>query len=284
MDAAVLLAPSVCVAEQITVNFLAVITFVDDSYCQCIPNEGDLVGDTLWGSYTYDTDSLDLDPASSRGLYGYRSAPYGIEIHHELYSWGSNPVDPSLWIEVQDSTAWDRYDVEGWKNLPDPIYPGPTQLITITLFDFAGNAISSDTLPNVPPNLDDWPDATSLNVYGPGGVYAIYSGFIWMGFGNPPTGVQRAAASAVFLGQNRPNPFSESTSIYYDLPAPASARITIYDVRGRRVAEFVTPRQSSGFVTWNGQDEAGRKVASGIYLYRVEAGGFSQTRKMVILR
>jgi DNA-binding beta-propeller fold protein YncE len=92
------------------------------------------------------------------------------------------------------------------------------------------------------------------------------------------------AGAFVLLNQNRPNPFSESTTFQYQLPHPAIAMITIYDIRGRRVTRIVTAVQAHGAITWNGLDDSGRKVASGIYFYRLQAGGFSQTKKMAILK
>jgi hypothetical protein len=63
-------------------------------------------------------------------------------------------------------------------------------------------------------------------------------------------------------------------------------RVTIYNIRGQRVARLRRSFQPAGrqTITWDGLDDKGRKVASGVYFYRVEAGGFTQARKMVILR
>lgn len=91
------------------------------------------------------------------------------------------------------------------------------------------------------------------------------------------------------LGQNRPNPFNPSTTIDYRLPAGTEAipvRLTVYDLRGREVIRLVEATQAGGFysVQWDGSDREGRKVASGVYFYRLEAGGRSTVRKMVILK
>ncbi len=91
------------------------------------------------------------------------------------------------------------------------------------------------------------------------------------------------------LGQNRPNPFNPSTTIDYRLPAGTEAmpvRLTVYDLRGREVIRLVEATQAGGFysVQWDGSDREGRRVASGVYFYRLEAGGRSTVRKMVILK
>jgi len=281
------LLPSVSHADQITVNFLAIISDVDDKYCQCIPDANEMPGDTLWGSYTYDSDTPDSEPDPKDGFYPHTTSPFGIEVHHKLYSWGSDSTNVNFWVGLRDSSGTllhDYYELWGYDNLPDPFVTVPTQLIYMDLRDYSGNAISSDTLPSVPPNLDDWPDYKGLIIYGPDYDYIIYSDLIWVGFGNPPTGVQPVAPSAVFLSQNHPNPFSSSTAIHYDLPVAARATITVYDVKGRHVASIHALSSQQGTVYWNGRDENGRKMPSGLYFYRLEADGLSQTRKMVVLR
>lgn len=89
------------------------------------------------------------------------------------------------------------------------------------------------------------------------------------------------------LYQNVPNPFNPVTAIQYDVPARGGwVTLRIYDVSGRLLATLVDGEETAGVkrVTWNGTDTRGRKVASGIYFYRLEAPGFMQTRKMVLVQ
>lgn len=83
------------------------------------------------------------------------------------------------------------------------------------------------------------------------------------------------------LSQNFPNPFNPSTIIRYQVPAAGEVRLAVYDLLGREVAVLVHERQSAGRYTVR-VDEGG--LASGVYLYRLTAGGFSRTRKMILLR
>jgi glucuronoarabinoxylan endo-1,4-beta-xylanase len=85
------------------------------------------------------------------------------------------------------------------------------------------------------------------------------------------------------LEQNYPNPFSAFTDIPYDLNEGCDIKVTIYDILGRVVRKFDVGQQSVGShnVTWNGFNDFGQKVASGIYFYRLEASGESQVKKMV---
>ena len=89
------------------------------------------------------------------------------------------------------------------------------------------------------------------------------------------------------LYQNVPNPFNPTTSIRYDVPA-AGGRVTlrVYDVSGRLVRTLVDGVQPPGdhTATWNGRNDHGNGVATGVYFYRMTAPGFETTRKMILLQ
>jgi tetratricopeptide (TPR) repeat protein len=88
------------------------------------------------------------------------------------------------------------------------------------------------------------------------------------------------------LYPNYPNPFNAYTSIMYDLPEDSRVSMKIYNVLGQRVETLVNEGQRAGNYTvlWDGRNGVGTEVASGIYFIRLEAGAFSRTRKMVLLR
>ena len=88
------------------------------------------------------------------------------------------------------------------------------------------------------------------------------------------------------LSQNYPNPFNPSTKFRYALPEGRNVKVIVYDLNGRRVAELVNNYQNAGTyeVTWNGKNDSGIQVASGTYIYSIEAGTFTQVRKMVLLK
>ena len=96
-----------------------------------------------------------------------------------------------------------------------------------------------------------------------------------------------AIPKRVALHQNSPNPFNPTTVIRYDVPdGGAHVTLQIYDVRGQLVRTLVdgnvTPGKRS--VTWDGKDGRGGQVATGIYFYRLRAGGKTFTKKMVFLK
>ncbi len=88
------------------------------------------------------------------------------------------------------------------------------------------------------------------------------------------------------LHQNHPNPFNPSTTISFSLRDRGIVSLAVYDVAGRLVRVLIDDVMEAGprDVTWDGRDNAGRVVASGVYFYRLEAGNFTETKKMVLLR
>lgn len=88
------------------------------------------------------------------------------------------------------------------------------------------------------------------------------------------------------LDQNAPNPFNPSTVIRYQLAEAGKVRLAIYNLLGQEVRVLVNERMEAGAftVTWNGTDALARRVASGVYLYRMQAGDFSAVRRMVLLK
>jgi hypothetical protein len=91
---------------------------------------------------------------------------------------------------------------------------------------------------------------------------------------------------AYALEQNFPNPFNPTTRIAYALPQGSRVTLKIYDVLGREVTTLVNEQQSAGFksVEWNSTNASGEGVPSGVYFYRIQAGSFSQTKKLLLLK
>ncbi|MCK4417889.1 MAG: T9SS type A sorting domain-containing protein [Candidatus Latescibacteria bacterium] len=88
------------------------------------------------------------------------------------------------------------------------------------------------------------------------------------------------------LSQNYPNPFNSSTAITYSLPEVSHVRLVIYNGSGRTVRTLVDEVLRAGFyqVIWDAKDDMGWSVASGVYLYRLEAGDFAAARKMALVQ
>ena len=99
----------------------------------------------------------------------------------------------------------------------------------------------------------------------------------------PATSVAEAvrAPGQFSLRQNYPNPFNPSTTIKYELPKASMVRLSVYDILGREVAVLVDEMKNAG--TYEVKFERSG-LSSGVYFYRIEAGPFVQTRKLLLIR
>lgn len=110
------------------------------------------------------------------------------------------------------------------------------------------------------------------------GFFEVYGGLGVDRFGQPSLQFE--------LNTNFPNPFNPATTISYSLPKLSPVKLTIYNTSGQIVYNLVDDFQSPGLhqVHWNGQNESGEILPSGIYYYRLHAGEFVATRKMIFLK
>lgn len=88
------------------------------------------------------------------------------------------------------------------------------------------------------------------------------------------------------LLQNYPNPFNTETVITFALPHSSNVIIEIFNILGQKVRDLVDERVSAGYkkVVWDGRGNAGKQVASGVYLYRLKAGSFTEAKRMILLK
>jgi hypothetical protein len=107
----------------------------------------------------------------------------------------------------------------------------------------------------------------------------------------PPPVFDRPSTSSTLpkefaLEQNSPNPFNPSTAIRYSIPEPAKVELRIYNILGQAVKTLVDEEQLPGFYqeVWDGTDERGKNLSSGIYLYQIRAGDKVQTKKMQLIK
>ncbi len=105
----------------------------------------------------------------------------------------------------------------------------------------------------------------------------------------PANGTSDVAVIPVRAGvlrQNAPNPFNPRTTIAFDLPSSSHVTVAIFDVAGRRVCTLVDELRSAGrhSVVWNGTDDEGRLLSSGVYFCRMATGSFRESRRMTLLK
>ena len=104
--------------------------------------------------------------------------------------------------------------------------------------------------------------------------------------GQDETPSQEDLPTSFALKQNYPNPFNPATTITYQLPEGQNVTLVIYNVLGERVKTLVSETQKAGTYTirWDGTNDHGIAVGTGIYLCRIQAGTFRETRKMIMLK
>jgi hypothetical protein len=94
------------------------------------------------------------------------------------------------------------------------------------------------------------------------------------------------AVTATALKANFPNPFRSETTLNFDVKEPGAVRIGIYNAKGQLIRTLLNATEASGHhsLVWNGKDEHGNAVGSGIYTYRLQAGKYIQTRRMMVVK
>lgn len=143
---------------------------------------------------------------------------------------------------------------------------------SITWITFAGDSLSVVT-------------AAGVEKHGLASIRKIE--FVWdpeaAGVDDPSdaAGISRIA----HLFQNRPNPFTPETQIAFDLPKAGQVGLAIYGADGRLVRQLLSEQRETGrhTVTWDGRDDAGKRVASGTYFYHLRAPGVEESRRMILL-
>jgi beta-glucosidase len=108
----------------------------------------------------------------------------------------------------------------------------------------------------------------------------------WVQFALVSTAIDGRAIDDFHLAQNYPNPFNPETTISYVLAEQAAVSLTIYDIRGESMVTLLNEPMSAGHhqIKWDGKDASGQLVQTGVYFCRLDAGGITETIKMVYLR
>lgn len=204
------------------------------------------------------------------GLWGVNPAPGGAVMGVEHWLTNNGDLDDTYVVSV--------WNAEGWPMPPLP----PDVLIP------AGEEFLLMSEMEIPPGTPDgFPNEVYLtveSVTSPGVAYTDTIGILVnvvadTGPDLPPVGGIRHEA--------HPNPFNPRVTIAFSLPAPGDrAVVTVYDVDGRRVRRvFEGPvGPAGGTCVWDGTDAAGRRVSSGVYVYRIETGGLTATGKVVLAK
>ncbi len=155
------------------------------------------------------------------------------------------------------------------------IAPGDVQGLTVRLFGIDATSSPMDT--SYSANIE----ISSNDASDPVVVIPV---FLQVG----PTGIEvdLPLPTTFAVSPNYPNPFNPSTTINFQLPEAVDVKLVVYNVLGQKVRTLVNKSMQPGHykTTWNGLNDAGMQAASGIYIYRFEAGNFNKVQKMILLK
>jgi hypothetical protein len=270
------------------------------TYCDVWNNTTDYDG------CTPGTGCISLDPVYVNAAGG----DYHVGLHSPAIDSGDpdpgrNDPDGSRGdMGVYGSHAFAMEQPEYPKNFSAAYIAGNTVLKWSTNLepDVASYAVYKDTDPDFVPSTGTFvilvaaPDTTyDDGAYVSGTYYKVsaidadgYAG----GYAGPietdVTGIGEGGASsyAFRLDQNRPNPFNPTTRIRYEVGTRSQVSLDVFDVRGGLVKRVVSEEKGPGSYTveWDGTNANGERVSTGVYFYRLTAGTFTETRKMVLLK
>ena len=254
------------IAQNIDAN--AVIT--PDSVTMYLKVKFTTTGTPTNGDQLHVTVATDPEFLSNLNVYTVVSSPVGLigDFYFQTNE-SAGSLHPAI---VYDSWFWEKIVVNG---------------DTVSMWAFADGEAPADTA--------TWTYTTDNVAVGAGAPTFIIVGVtdddssavhideIW--YNETPTGMSISddapIASSYELGQNYPNPFNPTTHIRFNIPETAGAKLTVFNIMGKAVANLVDGVVSAGghTVSWNAEN-----MPTGVYFYRLESGNFSQTRKLLLVK
>jgi len=203
-------------------------------------------------------------------IFDLSESELAFVIYHRWYGQNGNATDDEFAIDVSSNGGTNWYPIErvpGNENSWQRVSLRIDTVVDLTdqiRFRFQACDLGSGGL--VEAGIDD----VSIETFNPNAAGLTDGG----------------ARLRTALAQNKPNPFNPKTMIRFTLSNPAVAHLVIYDASGRAVRTLVDRPLHAGAhnVVWDGRDESGRSVGSGVYFYKLHAGAFEQSRRMTILK
>ena len=204
----------------------------------------------------------------------------------DSYQWGdqhypatANDITHSAYIFGDYDPATIPGIVNGVKTENAGSNAGITKFTDLT--ENFGQSAYTSTIDNFPIGSLIWDDVKFANFSSVTDYQEVIARYVALG--GMMTGVREGSGSAdVFnLSQNYPNPFNPSTTIKFELPKASNVNLTVYDVLGREVSVLVDGTKGAG--TYETKFD-GSGLASGVYFYRLQAGSFVSTKRLLLLR
>ena len=274
-----------------------------------------------WITMKYDPNGTELWVKRYNGPADYTDAPYalvmddsgGVYVTGVAYGKETSLDWATIKYDAYGNEVWVKY-YNGPGNGPD----GPSAIVTDGLgniyvtghscgigsyYDFTtikydpnGNDVwiqRYDGAFNLSDMAEDIVLDDSANIYVTGFSQISVTGdfnFVTIKYVQGQTAVEerrdQLGVNGFNLYQNYPNPFNQETNIEYSLINPEYIILKIFNIKGQLVRTMVSKHQNSGIhqVSWDGKDSQGNEVSTGIYFYKLKAGDFTQTKKMVLLK
>jgi len=274
----------------------------------CVADDG-TAGVELWGEcYSIDnTTELNL---SNIGLTGTIPPEIGNLTNLTILNLGDNQLTGVIPQEIWNLTNLNILNLRS-NELTGSISPDMGNLINLTYLNFGYNQLTGD----IHPEIGNLTNLTELNL-----VYNQLTGIIPDEICNqgdsspslfnnqlcPPypecieeyvgdqdttnceqvSIIDETLPFTYALYNAYPNPFNPLTTLSYDLPEDALVKVTIYDMMGRVVSDLVNNQQCAGYksVQWNATNNQSEPVSAGVYVYKIQAGDFVDTKKMILLK
>ncbi len=229
---------------------------------------------------------------------GYRTKTiYGVNVNSTgptvtdvlLYPFDPRPPAPELTFPQDEMVVDTNMFTFEWE---EPVY-GEGYLLEVafdsefTQYALLDSFLTENQFPLVSPLADStyyWRvRANNDNGWGPYSDAQVFTVDALVGVNDEGTG---ALPSGIRLYQNHPNPFNATTKIYFALAEPSQVKLDIYDIGGRLVNTIVDDYFNAGghSVTWNGVSRKGDVLASGVYLYKLEASGMAEVKRLVLIK
>jgi len=241
-----------------------------------------------YGTYSHQgSNSADIQDNSGTSSSFYHTASYDVSGYTtlEVEFWFvavSMDRNEDFWVQFYDGSAWRTVATYvRTTDFSNNVFYNEVVTISSASYNFPTNA-KLRFVCDASNNSDDV-YIDEIEWRGIAGGPAAAGGSRRLAFEKPELPLMPEQTA---LSQNYPNPFNPSTTIRYDLAEPVSVQLSIYDAAGRLVRTLVDETRPAGFheAVWDGRTSTGLNAASGIYFYRIVAGEFVETRKMILLR
>ena len=225
---------------------------------------------TSWSEVDSGLNSLDI--------YGLASIGTSIFASAFITGGGSGGV----FVSTNNGTNWNEMDSGITNHMINSLYVFDSDLFACTNIDLFLSTNGGLSWKDVTAGTNL--DSSGFNFINVVGRYIVANGLWRCQLSNIITGIKPplvSSPSEFELDQNYPNPFNPSTTINFTLPEESRVNLTIYDILGRQMTELVNGKLSAGYysVLWNAAN-----FASGVYFYRLRAGNFVETKKLLLMK